>query len=780
MHFNPRILKRTVLPFLLITILQWPMFAQVAIGQWREHLPYRQGISVAYAGNKTFCATESGLYSTDHEDQSLERLSKINGLSDVGFSSLAYDESTNTLIIAYSNTNIDLLQDNTIYNLPDIKNKPILGNKTINNIHVDNGRAYLACGFGIVVLDLLKQEVEDTYYIGDNGAHVFVNDLDINDELVLAATDEGLYTAPSSSVFLANYQEWSVDSTLPLANYNTIAALGDKILVNRKVEAHDTIYWKDFGAWNYFDTTSFEIVQSIESMNGAFTIASDREIDAIDVDFNSYWHTGGYPTLDRGCRPSQIVFDSDGSLWVADVEIGLVKISGDYICDHFAINGPYTIGASDIHVWDSRLFVASGSITSSWGNTYSLSGIYHFEEENWNRVSIETAPDVGLFYDVARVKVNPQDSRISYASTWGTGLVELYEGVPVALYDALNSVLLPTAGSENNVRIIGMEFDTDGNLWISGSETGDDLLYCKTPGGDWHSFYFGSVAPTFSTFGDIVIDDIGQKWIIGHRGVGLIVFNDGGTLANTGDDQMKKLTQSLGNGNMASNDINAIAKDLDGEIWVGTTNGISVFYSPEAVFDGGDFDSQQILIEQDGYVQNLLENETVTDIAVDGANQKWIGTSGAGIFLMSDDGTEEIHHFTTENSPLFSDAIVSIAVDHLTGEVFIGTDKGIMSYRGSATYGGNSVDDYDVVAFPNPVEPNYDGPIAIRGLVRDSDIKIADVAGNVVFATSAEGGTAIWNGKNPSGVRARSGVYLVFASNEDGKEALVTKILLVN
>lgn len=756
------------------------MFAQVAIGQWREHLPYRQGISVAYAGNKTYCATESGLYSTNHEDNSLERLSKINGLSDVGFSSLAYDNSTNTLVIAYSNTNVDLIQDNTVYNLPDIKNKPILGNKTINNIHVENGRAYLACGFGIVVLDLLKQEVEDTYYIGENGAQVFVNDLDINDDFILAATNEGLYKAQSSSVFLANYQEWSIDSTLPIANYNTIAALGDKVLINRKVEAHDTLLWKDFGPWNYFDTTSYATVRSLESMNGAFTISSDREFDAIDVNFNSYWHAGSYPSLNLGCRPSQIVFDPDGSLWVADFDVGLVKVSGDYYCEHFGINGPYSIGASDINVWDSRLFVASGSITSSWGNTYSLSGVFHFENESWSRIHSETVPELELFYDAVRVKVNPQDSRISYATTWGTGLVELYDGLPVAVHNALNSILLPTQGSQNDVRLIGMEFDPDGNLWISGSETGSDLLYCKAVTGQWHSYNFALVAPTFSTFGDLVIDGIGQKWIIGHRGVGLIVFNDGGTLDNTGDDQITKLTQSLGNGNLASNDINAIAKDLDGEIWVGTTNGISVFYAPESVFEGGDFDSQQILVEQDGYVQHLLENETVTDIAIDGANQKWIGTSGAGIFLMSDDGTEEIHHFTSENSPLFSDAIVSIAVDHLTGEVFIGTDKGIMSYRGSATYGGTSTDDYDVVAFPNPVEPNYQGPIAIRGLVRDSDIKIADVAGNVVYATSAEGGTAVWNGNNPSGIRAKSGVYLVFASNEDGKEALVTKILLMN
>ena len=783
MHYPP-VLKRTILPFLLLTLLQWPMFAQIAIGQWREHLPYRVGIGVAYTPDRTYCATESGLYFFDREDNEIGKISKINGLTDVGFAAIGYDDFSNTLVIAYSNTNIDLIQDNEVINLPDIKNKPILGNKVINNIHIEDGLAYLACGFGIVVLDLVKQEVEDTYYIGDEGAHVFVNDLDINDEYILAATGEGVYRASANSIFLANYQEWEVDTTLAVGNYNAIAALQDKLMVNRSVEEHDTLYWKSNGPWNYFDTTAYAVVNSLEAMNGAFTIASQREIDAFDVDFVNLKHTGGYPNLNLECRPAQILIDEIGALWVADRQTGLVRIAEDsYVCTNYAINGPQSTGVSDISVWDSKLFVASGGITSSYGNSYNLDGIFHFEEEQWRTINVFSEPDLGLFYDVARTKVSPLDSRIMYATTWGTGLVELFEGKAKTLYDSTNSGLLPVVGSEENFRLFGLEVDNDGNVWIGGSETGD-LLFCKTPANEWYSYYFGSLVSNGTTFSDIVVDDIGQKWIVAPRGVGLIVFNDGGTLGNTADDQMTKLNQSIGNGNLASTDLFCIAKDLDGEIWVGTNNGLSVFYAPEAVFSGGDFDSDQVLVTQyvgdDTYTEVLLANEKITDIAIDGANQKWIATANAGIFLMSEDGSEEIHHFTTENSPLFSNAINAVAIDHLTGEVYIGTEKGIMSYRGSATYGGNDVDDYDVIAFPNPVEPHYDGPIAIRGLVRDSDIKIADVAGNVVFATTAEGGTAVWNGKTAGGNRARSGVYMVFASNEDGKEALVTKILLIN
>jgi hypothetical protein len=331
----------------------------------------------------------------------------------------------------------------------------------------------------------------------------------------------------------------------------------------------------------------------------------------------------------------------------------------------------------------------------------------------------------------------------------------------------------------DRIQASGMEIDRNtGTFWIVTSSS-DKQLSAKDRNGEWYNFDISAINSI--TLGDMAIDNAGQKWIVAPRGVGLVVFNDNGTLSNTTDDQSIKLTQAVGNGNLASSNIFSIAADLDGEIWVGTDNGVSVFYSPESVFSGsGNFDSQQILVEQDGYVQYLLENESVTAIAVDGANRKWMGTANAGVFLMSDDGTEQIHHFTVDNSPLFSNAITSLGVDQLSGEVFIGTSKGIISFRGDATWGNPEFVPEEVYAYPNPVEPNYSGPIAIKGLVRDADVKITDAAGHVVFATIANGGQAIWDGNKMTGGRAQSGVYLVFASNEDGKETFVTKILFIN
>ncbi|MBC8314228.1 MAG: T9SS type A sorting domain-containing protein [Bacteroidetes bacterium] len=239
----------------------------------------------------------------------------------------------------------------------------------------------------------------------------------------------------------------------------------------------------------------------------------------------------------------------------------------------------------------------------------------------------------------------------------------------------------------------------------------------------------------------------------------------------------KKLNSTVGRGNIPGTIVFAITEDKDGEIWIGTEKGVAVFYSPENVFTGQNFDAQRILVEYGGYYQYLLENEIVTAIAVDGSNRKWIGTDRSGVFLFSEDGTQEIHHFTEDNSALFSNRITSLTIN-ANGDVFMGTDKGVISYRGSATEGGEIHE--DVYAFPNPVKNGYDGYIGIKGLVTNAQIRITDVGGRIVYSTKAEGGQAIWNGRNLSGKRVKSGVYLVFSSDEKGKEKVVTKILFIN
>ena len=260
------------------------------------------------------------------------------------------------------------------------------------------------------------------------------------------------------------------------------------------------------------------------------------------------------------------------------------------------------------------------------------------------------------------------------------------------------------------------------------------------------------------------------------RGGGLMVYNGAATVPNASNT--KKLSTAVGTGALPSTNVFCLAEDNDGEIWVGTDKGIAVFYSPSTVFAGENFDSQQILIEQDGQVQILLETELIQAIAIDDANRKWIATVNSGVFLMSADGTKQIHHFDESNSPLFSNDVKSIVINHKTGEVFFGTTKGLVSFRGTAAEGFEFFT--DVYSFPNPVKHAYEGPIAIKGLVTNSTLKITDISGTLVYETVSEGGQAIWYGKNFNGERVATGVYMVFCTNEDGTKKALTKILFVN
>ena len=227
--------------------------------------------------------------------------------------------------------------------------------------------------------------------------------------------------------------------------------------------------------------------------------------------------------------------------------------------------------------------------------------------------------------------------------------------------------------------------------------------------------------------------------------------------------------------------INCIAKDLDGNVWVGTNQGPLVFYSPSDILYGGNTIAQKVKIPRNdgsGLADYLLNTEEITTIIVDGANRKWFGTKNAGAYLFSEDATKEINSLDSESSPLPSNWITSIAIDPNSGEVFIGTDYGTLSYRGAAT---ESTDDMNqVYVFPNPVREDYYGPITITGLVNDADVKITDISGNLVSIPEVLGGQAIWDGNNQGGERAKTGVYIVFISNKDGTKTFITKILLIN
>lgn len=771
---------------LVISALNALNAQQIPIGQWRDELPYTLCNAVTEGEGRIYCSTPYAIFYIDKEDNSVIRTTKINGLSDIGISSIKYSKEYHTLVIAYSNANIDLVKNNTIINISDIKRKSILGNKTINAITFISKYAYLSCGFGIVVLDIEKEEIRDTYLIGKDGSQVNVLGLVKDDQDSLyAASDQGLYKASLKNPNLVNFANWHKDPRIDtLAEYSSITYFSDKIVVNKRNRimpdfVYDSLYTFINGTWTQWPMAPFDPIMKLESNSRYLLISYRNYVRIFDTSFSGVAQISDY--YPGSPYPLDAIADDDNIAWVGDTYSGLVSFDiKSYLINHYNLSGPLTDKAFSMICMGNDLYIAPGGRDASYVPLYFQGQVYKFDNTNWNNYTGFNNPLLSVCHDIVTIAVDPYDSKRFYAGSWGKGLLEFYNGEAVTRYVERNSTLRHHSASDtSDIRVGGTAFDKDGNLWVLTSHTNSCLSLKK--GNNWYGFTIPIIQE--SNLGAILVDRNNQVWGTMYYGnmnpYSLFVFTANGTPDDPNDDEVKKLNSTPGNGNLPGTNVYCMAEDLNGEIWIGTEKGIGVIYSPENVFvPGQNYDAQRILVEQDGSVQYLLENEVATAIAIDGANRKWIGTDRGGVFLFSADGTKQIYHFTESNSPLLSNRITSIAINNVTGEVFFGSDKGIISFKSTATEGGET--NGDVYAYPNPVREGYEGVIAIRGLVVNAQVKITDINGQLVFATIAEGGQAIWNGKNFDGKRAKTGVYMVFACDSNGKEKVVTKVLIIN
>lgn len=776
--------------FILACTLFFNMIAtaqNVPIGSWSDHLSYKSGLSITEGNGKVYCATKGGLIVYNKSDYSTQPVSKVNGLSDVEPQLVNFNPYNNRLIITYQNSNIDILDNGgNIINISDLKTRTIVGDKKIYGIYFINQYAYLACGFGIIVLDMERNEIKDTYYIGTNGAYVQVRDITSDGTYFYAATKVGIYRALLSSPNLADYTNWSLMPGLRTGTYNAIAYLNGKIIANYSAFLTSNQYYVDtllqydgvsWSKWTSFAAPGSYQINALKSSYNKLVVSSVDAVYAYDSNFNILSYFGNY--IGGASSPKSAVYDGLGNICIADNIHGLVygEIAVWWFRSYFP-NGPASINLNAIAIQDNTVFVAPGS--NIGGNSYLTEGVFTYSNGTWSSIKGNYSGIVNLdtIFDIVNVMVDKNDSKHFFASSWFHGVIEFSNGAPVQLYNESNSTLEGIqVGNYDPIWVQGMAQDNNNNFWFTNSYV-DRVMSVKKTNGTWQDFDFSSILGTKPQITNLIVDKNDQKWaVLPFPTNGILVFK-GGPSSTVNSSNAKKLTTLSGSGNLPSSSVFCIKEDLDGEIWIGTDKGIAVFYAPENVFTNQNFDAQQILIEQDGYVQILLETETIQDIAVDAANRKWIATANSGVYLVSADGTSQINHFDESNSPLYSNNVRKIAINDATGEVFFGTSKGVIAYRGTATEGFEEFT--DVYAFPNPVKPGYDGPIAIKGLINNTTIKITDISGTLVYETKSEGGQALWYGKNFEGKKVSSGVYMIFGTNEDGSQKMVTKILIVN
>ncbi len=482
---------------------------------------------------------------------------------------------------------------------------------------------------------------------------------------------------------------------------------------------------------------------------------------------------------------NDVVLDSRGYLSMVDNLYGLTIEKPDNGMDFFIPNGPTSKTFGKMLYANGKMWVAGGSVNERWDPpVYNSSKFYSYTNNNWFNYSDQNNPLIKNVADFIDIKKNPKGNEL-YISSFGSGVFEIQNDVVVKHYDESNSSLQHLTVLDPNYTPLlagGMDFDTSGNLWVSNFNVNKPLSV-KTQAGVWYSFSVGSVVGNQGNkLGWLTCDDYNNKWVLSLVDNGILVFNDNGTFANPDDDKYKMLNKETGQGALPSNSVLSVAKDLKGEMWIGTTQGLTVLSNPGMIFNDKkiNYDARQIIIKVGSNYEIFLGKEQINCIKVDPANRKWLGTPN-GVWLVSDDGYTVIKNFTTANSPLLSNNVIEIGIDEGSGEVFFGTEKGIISYMGDATAGGKAFGNVEI--YPNPVRPDFTGQISVKGLADKATVKFTDISGNLVYETTANGGFATWNGRSFNGKRVSTGVYLIFAASVDDSkksDSYVGKILFIN
>lgn len=743
------------------------------IGDWSNHLPVNRGVHVTQTPENIVYVSDQSLLFIDKESRSHRTLSKTDGLNDVGFKFVKYYEPTKTLAIIYDNSNIDLIIDGQIRNFNQIRNNlNIVGDKNVFDVSFDDdGSLFLSCGFGLVQFDLVESEFGVTTF-----TPVAVNDFASLGDYYFMATQEGLYRANfRTSSNLADFGQWEyLDEEYGISSgfrAQELATWEGKLYLG----LGNSVYVSEDG--NQFDLVTerpgYDVLYlSGETNNlsiGWECLGCQNEVQFLD-------RNGSLNSVNTACvsNPRFAVQDQFGTIWLADLNSGfrVLNEGSPNNCELFQISSIYSANISDIELRDDKIYIASGGVLPNSSYRFREDGFFVYDGSEWSAFNKFNVPEIGQrdIRDFLKVKLHPTEDTL-FVGTYWDGLIKWTSESEFVIYDEFNSTLLRGLGDPNRIRVAGMDWDSKGNLWIGQFDGPRPISVYKTDG-TWQSFgVMGS-----NSLMDVVVDGFDNKWIRVHRG-GLLVFNEGDDIEDESGYRFRSITTS--NSVLPSNGVTCLAEDIDGGIWIGTENGIALIACGSDPFNPACRGSESFL-EQDGFGAILLEGQNITAIAIDGGNRKWIGTT-AGLFVQSPSGDEPIYNFTSTNSPLMDNSITAIRVDDETGLVYIGTDRGLQVFKAEAT-GGTGTFKSEVYAYPNPVRPDYDGPIAIKGLARDANIKITDTDGRLVYEGRATGGQAIWDGRDLSGRRILTGVYLVFATytrNLEFPQTHVTKLLFV-
>lgn len=755
---------------------------------WNTYFSYNLISSIDNGESVIYFASYNSIFSYDTSSNQIEKFDTLNELSGDEISAFYYSEINNNIVIGYSSGFLQIidLNLNSIINIYDILNKPTIppNKKTINNFFQSGDQLLISTGYGVSIYNLNGYEFGDTYYIGDFATQINVTSTVIHENFIYASS-------PDLGILRANINSNLIDFN----NWQTIY-FGD--VQELFYDGENIFFYTDNSIMRINDEEITSILTlenqiiNINSSDSKFIIITDEKCLIYNDQLTQLVYEIDSETYSSGFNEGII---KDNYIYIATNEKGVLIInhnSGDF--SYLKPDGPLENDIFSVETLNNKTWVSYGNYTEYF-NPYPLkfSGLSNYDENlnSWFNISKDSIPESAV--NLNNISINPFNNDNVFISSFEGGILEIEDLNIIEFYDNNNSGLESLSINDplyESVRISDLEFDQNGVLWILNSRIDSPLKSFNLDNNSWNSYDFTEIINDgFQDelgFNDIEVDDYGNKWIAGLRS-GLIGFNN-----ESGTNQLRKVF-SQDQSNMPSSYVKSIAVDNNNHLWIGTIQGLRVLYNTSNFFDTSVVTTQQIVILEDGIPRELLEQQYISDIEVDGANNKWVATIGSGVFYFSPNGQQTIHHFTKENSPLPSNNINDISINYSNGKVYFATDNGLVSYNTGST--SSSENFSNTYVYPNPVRPEFNTEfekVKITGLTQNVNIKITDIEGNLVaeaqsninsryrnFNLEIDGGTAFWNGKNLRNRLVSSGVYIIMLSDLDSYETKVLKLMIV-
>ena len=754
---------------LLIVLVSNFCAAQDFSDSWEGLFSFTHIVDIEESTTAVYAASENAVFIYDLNSRSFTTLTTINGLSGDEISQIHYNEEKSKLVIGYENGLLQVVNENgAVTDVVAIKDKQVIrpDDKRINEFISSGDLLYIASGFGIAIYNLERLEFDDTYFIGDNGDQLNVNSIEIFDNFLYAATiDGGIRRASIIDPFLIDFANWT---QINGNAWNEVESFNNRLFatsVNRFLYELGTV---DF----LISPIQFPgTVLDVHSSSDFFTVSTRGFVIVYDTSLTEVLRLN---TVDGVSYNYTQAISVGNDLFIGTENAGMIRINIQNQTDFEFIvaDGPSRNDAFSISTSPDELWVGYGDYDVFY-NPFPLEsfGISHLVvDEPWENFTFDEILNVR---SLGSITINPSNPSELFLKSMNDGLVQFVDGAAVTLFDNTNSSLIlsavPTSsGPFNFQRLPDSEFDNQGNLWVSQS-LDDNALHRRTPSGQWTAFDLSDqVSEVAQSTTKMVITSDG-KIIYGTTSIGIVGFDPATSLAVNYDEES----------NLVNNYIASLRLDLNGQLWIGSNLGLRILFNPNSMFTDTPSDARSVIIEDtNGIARELLQDEAVLDIEVDGNNNKWVATASSGAFLFSPSGRETLFQFTKDNSPLPTNSINDIAIDDATGKVYFATDNGIVAFQGERS--SKPLEDLENVrAFPNPVRPGFDGNVTIDGLTDRARVKITDIEGNLVYEAVSQGGSIPWDTRSFSGNKVASGVYLLFISTSDNIETAVSKLMIV-